>query len=141
MSNRILIGKEYTKNILELIENTVHSIDILMFDWRWYKNDVSCDMSSVNLAIIRAIRRGVKVRAYTNFTNIVDELKKHGVDAKVWNNKKLMHAKCVIFDRKLVLTGSHNFTQNGLTSNIEVSHIIDEQEEVKKLVDYFDNIF
>lgn len=138
---RIAIGREYADLLVSLIDQAKFSISILMFDWRWYKEDFSNPMSMINHALIRAVRRGVVVQALTNYAPVVEQLKEVGILAKKWDSRKLLHAKIVIFDKKQVLMGSHNFTTKALTDNIEVSTLYESEDVVNRLEIYFESLW
>lgn len=91
-----------------LIDATERTIDIAAFE---LDNQVITD------ALLRAVRRGVRVRLVTE-TNYLNE---HGVLAlraagvPIVDDQRdgaLMHNKFMVFDRKAVWTGSMNFTEN-----------------------------
>lgn len=112
-----------------------------MFEWRWYEHDFSCDASRINQAILRAARRGVKVRALVNGGSAVGVLKEQGIDARTIDKSKLLHSKCVIVDGARVLMGSHNLTENAMTSNIETSLQLDSEELAQQLQQYFNSLW
>jgi len=90
------------------VEATRESLDVAAFE---LDNRVIID------ALVRAVRRGVRVRLVTE-TNYIDEvgvrdLKAVGVPVvDDQRDGALMHNKFMVFDRKAVWTGSMNFTEN-----------------------------
>ena len=136
-----LIGRRYAEAVLEMVNASMQSIDVLMFEWRWYENDFSHPIQIINHAIVRAVRRGVKVRALTWKSDIAERLRNVGVDAKAWPMKKLMHSKLLIFDRHAVVMGSHNLTGSAINTNIENSILIYDMEIAKVKTDYFDTLW
>ena len=141
ISNDIIIGIDYRKSILPIIDSAQSSIKILMYDWRWYEYDISCDVSLVNQSLISAHRRGVYVQAITNNDIAKNQLLKLGIDARQWNKSKAMHAKCIVIDDRICVLGSHNLTQNAMGLNIEVSCVLSDEQSAKKLSAYFDNLW
>lgn len=137
----LVIGREYTACILECIKNAKSDIKILMFEWKWYKEDFSSDASRINQAILQAIRRGVKVRAFINSGVQAEYLKSVGIETQAIKKRTLMHSKTIVFDNKTVLIGSHNLTENAMTSNIETSVCIDDDALAQKIETYFDNLW
>lgn len=119
--NKALIGKAYAPRVCELLDAARDSVLVFMFDWRWYKNDFSCDTSLVNQAMVRAVRRGVKVRALVNYSEVLEQLRAVGIECRKLNSAKLMHAKCLVVDGRVVVMGSHNLTENAMGRNIELS--------------------
>ena len=135
--NELIIGKDYSKKVLEFIQGAKSSIYILMFDWRWYSRDVSSDMSLINVAILRASQKGVQVKVYCNYPAMCDQLNKLGIDAKCWQKTKLMHAKGILIDEDTLILGSHNLTQSALTLNVEVSAVLYDADVCTQFKKYF----
>jgi phosphatidylserine/phosphatidylglycerophosphate/cardiolipin synthase-like enzyme len=139
--NRLVIGPAYAKEILPLIDDAKNSINILMFDWRWYARDFACDVSRINSALVRAVQRCVKVRAITNYSSILEQLREVGIDAKGWQKSKSMHAKSIIIDDWIIVIGSHNLTENAMGLNIEVSSVVAEEHLAVQLTNYFNQLW
>jgi phosphatidylserine/phosphatidylglycerophosphate/cardiolipin synthase-like enzyme len=137
----IIIGRQYIKRVLPLIQGATVSIDILMFHWAWYKDDLSCEISQLNAAIVRAQKLGIKVRCFCHMKKAFDILKSVGVDVKLYKGDGIMHCKLVILDDKTAIMGSHNFSQNAMCFNKEISVIIDTLPEVAKLKLFFDSLW
>jgi len=136
-----IIGKQYPKIVIPKIDEAKKSIDIIMFDWRWYPNDPGASVQLFNQALVRAGRRGVNVRAITNFGDIVKTLEKVGVKAKKLRSKNLVHAKIIIIDESIVIIGSHNFTQNAFNMNFEISCMFENSDNAKEYLQYFNNLW
>lgn len=136
----ILIGRAYPDKIIAAVNNAKSSIDILIYDWRWYPNEQGARIQKFNNAVIAAMRRGVRVRARVNNTYICTPLQQLGVDIKKVDSKKTMHVKMLIFDEQLVFFGSHNLTKNAFEMNHEISVAIDEADEVAECQQFFNNI-
>lgn len=141
VKNKLVIGKEYAGEVIEAIDRATISIKVLMFDWRWYTDDFMCDVSCINQSIVRAVRRGVKVMAVTNYLNVVEQLKTLGIQAKKWNSSKLMHSKGIVIDGKVVIMGSHNFTKNAMSYNVETSIVVNDEAIAGNLSAYFDSLW
>lgn len=141
MQNETVIGKEYPEKVGRLVDVAKTSIEILMFDWRWYKDDISHPLQIFNQKLVRAVRRGVKIRVITNFAELVDMLNTLGFDAKVWSKANLLHSKLIIIDGEIVVSGSHNLTGNAFCSNLETSVIFHETALAKNFIEYFENIW
>ncbi len=141
MINETIIGGEYPEKVGKLIDNARGSIDILMFDWRWYKDDIGHPLQIFNQKLVRAVRRGVTVRVLTNYGELVETLNLLGFYAKKWPQNNLLHSKLLIIDKTIIVTGSHNFTGNAFCSNMETSLITDDDKVVKNFDNYFNNIW
>jgi phosphatidylserine/phosphatidylglycerophosphate/cardiolipin synthase-like enzyme len=139
--SELVLNGEFTKRLIALIDDAVESVYIFMFDWKWYKNDFSCDVSQINQALVRATRRGVWVQTLLNYDEIVPILNKVGINAKKYNFKHLLHAKSIVIDREVIVLGSHNLTQNAMTNNVEMSLIVSDSELAGRIIKYFENIW
>jgi phosphatidylserine/phosphatidylglycerophosphate/cardiolipin synthase-like enzyme len=139
-SNELLIGKEYVKKVIPLLDNAKHSITICMFIWRWYPKDPFSDISQLNSAFVRAVRRGVKVYAVTQFGTIIETLKAVGIDAHQHQSSDVLHTKAIIIDSEIAITGSHNFSASAMFSNVETSTINYEPELAVRLETYIKSL-
>ena len=136
-----IIGKEFPEKVIPLIDSAKHSIDIVVFDWRWYPQDPGNSVQLFNQAIVRASRRGVKVRVIANNDEIVRVLKSVGIEAKKFITQKLIHCKLMIIDDEIAIVGSHNYTQSAFEMNYELSIIIKGRDEIQRIIQFFNNIF
>lgn len=135
-----LIGSQYASRVLDVINDAQRTIDIMMYEWRWYENDPAHPIQLINQALVRAVRRGVRVRALTYRATITSKLREVGIDAKAWGSSKLMHSKMLILDGKAVVMGSHNFTGSAITSNIETSLLVYDDDIAQAKTEYFQNL-
>lgn len=136
-----IIGKEFSAKVCPLVDQAMYNIDIIVYDWRWYENDPGNPVQLFNQSIVRAVRRGVKVRAIINSELILKILRNVGCDAKRVVSKKLVHAKLIILDQKHVVLGSHNFSQSAFTLNQEVSVYLPDFVDTPRLLTYFNSLF
>jgi len=134
-------GREYPVKVIPLIERASKSIDIVVFDWRWYPQDPGAACQLFNQAVIRAVKRGVKIRAIANNDQIINILKKEGCKAVRLRTSKLVHCKLMIIDSIIVITGSHNYTQSAFQMNLELSVIIDEGVPNESFNLFFNNLW
>lgn len=136
-----IISKDFPKVVIPLINSAKYSLDIVVFDWRFYKNDPASPVSEFNSAIACAVRRGVNVRCLVQDDIAVASLKTIGCWAKKLESKRILHTKLLIIDKKRIIIGSHNYTQHAFTSNHEASICVDLKDENNALVQYFNNLF
>jgi len=136
-----IIGKEFPKKVIPLIEAAKTSIDIVVFDWRWYPQDPGNPVQLFNQAIVRAVRRNVKVRVIANSDEIINTLKSVGVAAKKLITPKLIHVKLMLIDDVIFIIGSHNYTQSAFQMNYEASIISNDLEALLRLKLFFNNIY
>lgn len=139
--NELLICSEFTPRLVELIDNAERCIYIFMFDWKWYKNDFSCDVSLINQALVRAVRRGVKVQALLNYDELEEILNNLDIEARKANVKKLLHAKSIVIDYKIIILGSHNLTTSAMNQNVEMSLVINDEDLAMRIINYFVTIW
>ena len=136
-----IIGKEYPRKVIPLIDNAKNSIKIVVFDWRWYSDDPGNPCQLFNQSIVRARKRGVEVRACVNSALIAEPLKLNGVDVRIPISKNLMHTKMIIIDENTLILGSHNFSQNAFTFNLETSIIIKDDKSIFDFVSFFNSLW
>lgn len=138
---KTIIGKNYPKYVIPLIDKAVNSIKIVVYDWRWYENDPANPCQLFNSAIVRARRRGVNVTACVNSDQIAEPLKINDIDVRIPISKNLIHTKFIIIDDKILVMGSHNFSQSAFTTNFETSIIQDDPLEINEFILFFHSIW
>lgn len=136
-----IIGKNYPRQVIPLIDSAKNSIKIVVYDWRWYSSEPANPCQLFNSAIVRAGKRGVQVRACVNSNEIRSPLLDNGIDARIPVSKNLMHTKMIIIDDSLLIIGSHNFSQSAFTLNFETSLIIENDSEISKFVEFFNSLW
>ena len=136
-----IISKDFPKVAISLIDSALHSIDIIVFDWRFYKHDPASPVSLFNASIARACQRGVNVRCLVQNDGVVDRLKELGCNARKLNSKRILHTKLLVVDKRHIIIGSHNYTQRAFESNHEASIYVVLASEQNQLVEYFNNLF
>ena len=137
----LIVGKEYSKKVIPLIEQAKSSIFIVVYDWRWYPDQVGSAIQKFNNAILISARKKKKVKVITNRPYINTILSTLGIEVRKVNTKRTLHTKLMIIDGKIAILGSHNYTMNAFTINHEISLILQDEEIVKRLVLYFNNLW
>lgn len=119
-------SKKVQKDMEKYITNAKESIDIAMYNLSYRKlvellNDAS--------------NRGVKVKIYYY-------KKKADLDEKIETIKVLdkLHTKLAIIDKKIVIFGSANWTDETFKDNYEVIYITDRDELAKQFNDFYKTI-
>lgn len=130
-------GREYADAITEQVINAKNSIKMLVYDWRWYSNDPFSKIQKFTYEVIKQAGRGVSVECLVNADFMGAHLKSTKVNVKQVDTKKIMHAKMIIIDDKILATGSHNLTKNGFELNHEMSIITDDSEVVARGLAFF----
>ena len=141
MKNEIIISREFPKKVIPLIKKSKKSIDIIVFDWGWYPDEIGEPIQIFNNAIFNANKHGVNVRAIVQKRLINTILNNLNINAKILHSSKLLHIKLMIIDGEIAILGSHNYTKNAFNVNHEVSIIVKDQTSIEKLTEYFNNFF
>ena len=136
-----IIGNEFAEKVIPLIKRCKKSIDIVVYDWRWYPTQTGSAIQRFNNAIINASTKGKKVRAITNRAYIDPVLQKLNIKTKRLYTKKTIHTKLMIIDNEVAILGSHNYTMNAFAINFEISLITIEPETLARLKLYFENLW
>lgn len=137
----VYIGRDYPAKVIPLIDSAKKNIDIVVYDWRWYADQVGHPVQQFNIALVRAVQRGVQVRAVLNAHINIEILNKVGIKARQTKDKRVVHTKMIIIDSSILVIGSHNFTRNAFTSNIETSISLEIPKEVTRLQEFFENLY
>jgi phosphatidylserine/phosphatidylglycerophosphate/cardiolipin synthase-like enzyme len=136
-----IFGKNFPVVVIPLIDSAKHSIDIIVFDWRIYPDESAGSVREFNLSIKNAVERGVDVRVLVNNSAVGETLKKWGCKVKKLYSPKLMHAKLMIIDRRIIICGSHNYTQSAFSMNEEVSCAFSMSDDYNDFVQYFNRLY
>jgi len=138
---KVLIGSDYPRELIQMFDGAKKNIDIVVYDWRWYADQLGHPVQQFNMALARAVSRGVVVRAVVNAHLLVPILTKVGVKVRQLKDRRTLHTKLVIIDSTTLVIGSHNFTRNAFASNIETSIVLENPENLKRLIDFFNNLY
>lgn len=100
-------------------------------------------------AFMIAVRRGIKLKIIiprrsnhriTDYVRSINIRKLRDEGAEVHRYKKMIHAKCFIFDDNLAITGSANLDLRSLLLNFEISCFVYSKAEVAKLQQWADDL-
>ncbi len=141
MAAKILIGRDYLPQVLRLVEAAKKSIYIIIFDWKLYAKPHITKEVMLITAVQAARQRGVDIKVIANNDYLQAELAQIGIKAKRCKFYKIVHAKLIIIDEKIVVLGSHNFTNTAFDRNLEISAQIEEPDNTKILLDYFNSLW
>jgi phosphatidylserine/phosphatidylglycerophosphate/cardiolipin synthase-like enzyme len=141
MKSDVIVGKDFPKKVIPLIDLAKKSIKTIVYDWRWYPNDPGNAVQLFNQAIIRAVHRGVKVSAIANNDAVVAVLNANGISAKKISVQGLVHAKLMIIDDNVVVIGSHNYTHNAFILNKEISVILTDFDNFSDFDNFFQSLW
>ena len=142
-----LFDKNYASSLISEINNATSNIDMAMFEFKFYENEKN-DARKILDALISARQRNISIRILLDSSDWNKEigkennqtiayLKNAGIDAKLDNPKRTLHAKLIIIDDK-VFVGSHNLVFSALERNNEASILIENSEIVQQYKNYFE---
>lgn len=136
-----IIGKEFPEKVIPLIKQARETIDIVVYSWHWYPDQIGSGIQRFNNAIIDAVKKGVRIKVLANNHYTINILSQNKVKARKLETERKVHAKLMIIDGKIAILGSHNYSMSAFTTNYEVSVIIQEEEVVKRLRQFFNNLW
>lgn len=137
---KLLIGREYADDLISSVQNSKQSIKILMYDWRWYKDQPGARIQKFNQEILTAKKRGVDVRVILNQGHIKRILESYKIKVFVTNAGRTMHIKLILIDNKILFIGSHNLSINAFEINLEMSLKIFDQSVIDRCNHFFSNL-
>lgn len=124
--------------VIEKINLAEKNIDLAIY---------SFSLDEIAQALINANKRGVKVRVVFDYLQAsanysVDELiELEGIDIKIRKASGSMHNKFCIIDKKVVLTGSFNYSVNANERNDENLVILNYENIAKEYFNEFEEIW
>ncbi len=125
-------------HIVDLVANATESIFFLAY---------SFTSDAIGSAIIEKWQAGVFVtglmdegQIQSNTGSEYDSFRKAGLSVRKDGNSGLMHHKVIIIDRKIVITGSYNFSRSAETKNDENVIVIHNPEIAEKYLQEFEKI-
>jgi len=146
------LGSDYPKVVTPLVDQATTSIDVLMYQWKWYGHESAGGVQKLNLAMCAAAHRGVRVRVLMNVesmghaitkinTRTAGFLQRAGVDVKFGQVGVATHAKMVVIDDRVLVLGSHNYSKGAFSRNQEASIVVEGRDEIKPYRDYFADLW
>jgi phosphatidylserine/phosphatidylglycerophosphate/cardiolipin synthase-like enzyme len=136
-----IIGREFFKKVLPAIQQAKKEILIIVYDWRWYPDQIGASIQKFNQEIVRKAKTGVSIKAILNTKETAKILEEQGIKTNVRDFGGLLHTKLMIIDEKIVIIGSHNYTYNAFETNFEASVMIENEEIAKIFKNYFQNLW
>ncbi len=122
--------------ILDDIRGAKKSIDVATYNFTDTKTSG---------ALIDAVERGVKVRLVIDEENakkdVVRDMRDGGVSVIVAESNGLMHAKYIIIDGKVVISGSANMTLSSFSYDNNFMIRLESEEAAKVFTDEFEEMF
>ena len=118
-------------NILSLIKNSKKSISIAMYNFSYKKFAKQLVDSSNNGVDIKIILDKSKVK---KDDELYKYLKKNGINVKIADKK--LHTKVAIFDEKIAVLGSINWTKKSFKDNYEVVLFTRDKKIIDKMLNF-----
>ncbi len=147
-SNVELIPSEkYFDRVHSLLNGATKSIFVVMYSFKYYP-EYPLSPSNIFLQdLFKAKERGLEVKVLLDVSDFNEQITKdnkktgeilsrNGVKVHYDSIEVLTHAKVVVIDSRYVVVGSHNWTYSALTSNNEISVLIDSEELAKETEKY-----
>ena len=111
------------------------------YAWRWYENEPEIGIQKLNIELLLARSRGVKVRCMVDNLTQKERFATLGFDVRSVSNTRMLHTKAFCIDAKTLIIGSHNMTKRATTDNYEMSILTQEPEPCLQFIDYFDKMW
>lgn len=140
-STELILDNDYTKKAISFINDAQAEIRIMAYAWRWYDSTPEDTIQQFNIALIRAIQRGVRVRALCERVQEGVILKMNGITTRGMKTHRTLHTKAILIDEKTLIVGSHNFTRRAHLDNFEASLATQDFEPCVQFLSYFDTMW
>lgn len=137
----ILTGSQFADVLQFKITQAKHSIKMIVFCWTIWEEKKCNALFKINNALRYAQRQGIDIRCITGSEGLTRKIASMGIDAKCLTKFKIVHAKFILIDGKILFIGSHNLTKSGLESNLEISTIINFDDANNDANHFFDGLW
>lgn len=134
----LLINNEYAGAIVQHIRSAKSLIELTLFHDTFNSKVSGSNIDRIIFSLVEAKKRGVTIKIFCNSENQVERFRRYNFQIKKARGFKTMHAKAIIFDREILIMGSHNLSENAMTTNLEISVILNDREIINKLTKYLD---
>ena len=118
-------GTACEDHIITEIQSATKSIDVAVF---------AITNEKIVNALIAAFKKGIKIRILsdniqaTGSSSKIPALVNAGLDLRVHSVNRIMHNKVAVFDEKVAINGSYNWTASATNSNSENCVLFGEKE-------------
>lgn len=137
----LILDQYYIDRIISILETAKGEIRICAYAWRWYSAEPELAMQKFNVALLRAQKRGVRVRALVDTLSMKSALEQYGIAARYVSRKRMLHTKAICSGVDVLILGSHNLTKRATSYNYEASLLTTDFEVCMQFVTYFDSIW
>lgn len=148
----VLIDRRYMQRVLPLMESAERCLRVAMF--QMMVRGRSAKRTSRELVDKLAAKglEGKDVRVIVNVAPGKARVAAINRDAAKWlmertvyvrclGARRICHAKLVLVDERIAVIGSHNWGVGSLTGNFEVSVVVEDVGQVKRLAEHFDGLW
>ena len=140
MENQVYFspGEDCVNHIIDLINESYNQLDICVFT-------ISDDR--ISRAIVDAMKNGVAIRIISDNFKVEDtgsdilDLSRVGIPVKLDTSTNHMHHKFMIIDKKIVVTGSYNWTKSAALYNQENIISTDDELVISKFSNEFEKLW
>ena len=140
-STELILDNDYATKIAAFVASANSEIRLCAYAWRWYVNEPEIPIQKLNIALLNAYSRGVKVRALVDTEAQMNVFRKIGFQCRSVVNTRMLHTKAFCIDSKTLVIGSHNMTKRATTDNYEMSIATQDPECILLFQDYFDRMW
>lgn len=140
-STQLVIDDKYCELVADFVRSAKSEIRMCAYVWRWYENEPEIGIQKLNIELLLARSRGVKVRCMVDNLTQKERFATLGFDVRSVSNTRMLHTKAFCIDAKTLIIGSHNMTKRATTDNYEMSILTQEPEPCLQFIDYFDKMW
>jgi phosphatidylserine/phosphatidylglycerophosphate/cardiolipin synthase-like enzyme len=148
----LLFDRGYLQKVPGLIESAQVRVRVAMFQMAVKGRAAKATSRELAGKLWAKAREGKDVRVILNVApgkarvaainrDAAKWLRERGVEVRMLWPVRICHAKMVIVDDRIAIIGSHNWSPSALSGNFEVSVVIRDPGTVRKLVEYFDQLW
>lgn len=141
IEDHLIINKEYGTLFKKLVQNSKNNICGFLFHDSFFSTPNGSIIDNLIFELRLAKDRGVDIKIYCHSQKQIERLRKFNFKLKLSKGYKTMHSKAWCFDNMYLLVGSHNFTHNACTVNLEMSYITSNKSAILKYINFFNTIW
>jgi len=148
-----LSNQEYFPAAQKAISEAKKSIFVVMYLISFNKEDKNSKVSQLMNELAKAKLRDVEVKAILDYQRTGSSLaageanfeafnflKDNGIEAYFDSVQAYTHTKAIVIDKRIVISGSHNWSDAALTRNNELSFLINSPKLASRILDEFSRI-
>lgn len=144
----LLPNEEYFRRVYDLVNRANSSIHVVMYVVKYDPKEAEDPVNALLAALKVARDKGLDVKVVvddvtrSDYPETITYLKANGIPVKLDPKSGITtHAKLVIIDGKIVIVGSHNWTESALSRNNEYSVLVYSREVALEVERYFQDLW